>query len=327
VAVSGPQKILLEAEFPELDFPELPGYGIRYAGGRGRLVPALIFRIPRILRSMRRENAWLKRYCREKKPDLIISDNRYGFYHKGSRNVFITHQLFIQTGLGKAADRLLLKLNRHFIGRFSVCWVPDLPPPHSLAGILSQPPRPPAVPVVYLGPLSRFSRQEKEPSNPLLIMISGPEPHRTAFEDRILAALAHYRGAAVLLRGLPGLAEKKILPGTAVEIYDHLASGPLNDLLNSSAAVICRSGYSTVMDLARLRRRAVLVPTPGQTEQEWLGRYLHEKKWAYCMPEESFDLEACLKAFAENDFGFPGLPDAPLSGVLSAALQEFNAFP
>ncbi|HEY4154614.1 MAG TPA: glycosyltransferase [Puia sp.] len=322
IAASGPQMALLKGEFPALEFLEIPGYGIRYSGKKGGLIRGLLFRIPAILGSIRRENTWLKKLCRQRKIDLIISDNRYGLYHKDKYNVFITHQLFIQSGLGNLADRILLRLNRYFIRRFSECWIPDFQDPFSLAGVLSHPPHLPSIPVKYAGILSRFIRAEKIFSNPLLILISGPEPQRTEFENRIFEELKNYEGSAVVLRGLPGIPEQKIFSNSRIRIYNHLASGPLNDCLNSSETVICRSGYSTLMDLARLRKKAILIPTPGQPEQEYLGRYLHEKKWAICVSQDHFNLDSCLKAFSGNAWGFPELPDVPFPEELIAALPD-----
>ncbi len=326
VAAGGPQKTLLQAEFPGLEFLEIPGYKVRYSGKKGGLVWGLIFQIPGILRNIRRENAWLKERCRQRKIDAIISDNRYGVYHKHKYSVFITHQLFIQSGFGNLANRILLKWNDRFIQRFSECWVPDFPNPFSIAGILSHPPRLPSIPVKYIGILSRFSRKEKkEFSNPLLILISGPEPQRTEFENKIFSELTRFPGRAVVVRGLPGMEEEKVISNTNIEIHNHLASAPFNAMLNISETVICRSGYSTMMDLARLRKKAILIPTPGQPEQEYLGRYLHEKKWAFTVSQKDFNLEQSMNVFHESEFGFPELPDAFLpEKLIREFINQFN---
>lgn len=327
IATGGAQMALLQAEFPELEFVRIPGYGVRYSSKSGGLVPGLLFRIPGLLRSIRRENAWLEKFCSNRRIDAVISDNRYGFYHRKIFSVFITHQLFIQSGLGNLVNRLLLRWNYFFIQRFSECWVPDFENWYSLAGILSHPPRFPAIPVKYAGILSRFQPGGKEIRNPLLILISGPEPQRTEFENKILSELSLYKGSAVLMRGLPGREEKKMISNERIEIYNHLASGPLNDLMNISEAVICRSGYSTLMDLARLHKKAVLIPTPGQPEQEWLGAYLHEKKWALQIQQKVFNLDSCLKIISETGFGFPEFPDELFpENLIDGFLNQLNSF-
>jgi hypothetical protein len=291
-----------------LEFLELPGYGIRYAL-KGNLVRNLIFRVPDILRSIRREHAWLGALCRQRRIDAVISDNRYGLYQEGRPCIFITHQLFIRSGLGRMADGLLLRLNRHFIRRFSVCWVPDLKNPFSVAGILSNPPRLPRIPVEYIGILSRFqSLPETGALNPLLVLISGPEPQRSLFEEKLLQELAEHGSRAIVVRGLPGSREPVPFCGEHIKIFNHLDSGSLNKLLCNSDAVICRSGYSTVMDLLRLHKKAILIPTPGQPEQEYLAEYLHAKKWAYRVRQEEFNLKKSMSLFREKEFGFPDIP-------------------
>jgi UDP:flavonoid glycosyltransferase YjiC (YdhE family) len=134
-------------------------------------------------------------------------------------------------------------------------------------------------------------------SNPLLILLSGPESARTDFENKVLEELGNYQGAAVMVRGLPDGKEEKIIQDNRIVIYNHLVSGQLNELINRSAIVISRSGYSTIMDLARLGKKAVLVPTPGQ-------------------PEDAFNLDACLKEISQSAIGFPEFPEEDLLGKL-----------
>lgn len=316
IASGGPQLTLLRAEFPGTECIEIPGYGIRYSAKKGGLVRRLIFRIPAILLRIRRENAWLKNFCRQRRIDAIISDNRYGFYHKKIWSVFITHQLFIQTGMGERVNRLLLRLHYFFIERFSECWVPDGEEPFSLARLLSHPPWAPAIPVRCTGILSRFQRSAAVISNPLLILISGPESARTDFENKVLEELGNYQGAAVMVRGLPDGKEEKIIQDKRIVIFNHLVSGQLSELINRSAIVISRSGYSTIMDLARLGKKAVLVPTPGQPEQEYLARELDKKKWALLVSQDAFNLDACLKEISQSAIGFPEFPEEDLLGKL-----------
>jgi hypothetical protein len=210
IAASGPLQSLLKQEFPHLKFLEIPGYQIRYKPGF-LLKWAMVFRIPSILKQIRREHAWLALAMQTHKIDAVISDNRYGLYHENLFCVFITHQLFIQSGfarrssakagwsffvgrwrlaVGGAIDREILKWNYKFISKFSECWVPDQEESFSVAGKLSHPPFPPPIPLKYIGILSRFKPGEKEVvTNSLLILISGPEPHRTLFENILFRQL------------------------------------------------------------------------------------------------------------------------------------------
>jgi hypothetical protein len=275
------------------------------------------------------------------RPDAVISDNRYGLYNREIISVFITHQLCIYTGLGKLADRWLQGINYRYIERFSFCWVPDLEEKQGLAGFLSHPGRLPAIPIRYIGLLSRFERRSnadpgselvpapglahgREPTScDLLILLSGPEPQRTIFECRVLEQLEGYTGKLILVRGLPGdTAGNKIQwgepgaweAGTPVVppgalVYDHLPAAALNKVVEGAEWVLCRPGYSSVMDLLKLGKKCIFVPTPGQTEQEYLGSYLAGRGLAYCVPQHGFSLNAALEAAKDFPFGGIGQSD------------------
>jgi len=297
-AVSGIQKTILLREIPDLDFVELPGYSIKYGKNRALTVFQLISSIPKILIRVNREKAWLRHWIRREQPDLIISDNRYGLYAPGVVSIFITHQLLIRTPLGPVADRLVQRMNYSFIRRFSLCWVPDVEGPDGLAGELSHPVRKPDVPVRYIGWLSRFGAGDAgredmagvggEAGFDLLVVLSGPEPQRTLLEKKILAH--------VLVRGLPGARQPDLSAPPRVTVHNHLPAAELEVLIRTAGQVITRSGYSTVMDLMRLGKRAILIPTPGQTEQEYLGNYLAAKGWAICIDQADFYLPDAMAA-------------------------------
>ncbi len=330
-AVSGVQRAILLREIPDLNFVELPGYEIKYGKNRAMTVLQLICSIPKILIRVNREKARLKVWVRREQPDLIISDNRYGFYSPEVVSIFITHQLLIRTPLGSVADRMIQRINYAFIRRFALCWVPDAEGSDGLAGELSHPVRLPDVPVRYIGWLSRFGdgRMMGEVGSDgkfvrgngaelrdgadfdLLILLSGPEPQRTLLEKKILEQVVDYTGRVVLVRGLPGSAGLADGEGLAepprVTVYNHLPAAELEVLIRGAGQVICRSGYSTVMDLMRLGKRAILIPTPGQTEQEYLGNYLAQKGWAICIEQGGFFLADAMTA---ADGMTEKLPDA-----------------
>jgi UDP:flavonoid glycosyltransferase YjiC (YdhE family) len=319
IGAQGSQKTLLKQEFPQLEFLEIPGYEIRY--GRGILLKwALVLRIPGILKKIKSEHEWLNDRLRKRKIDAVISDNRFGLFHKQTYCVFITHQLYIQTGLGRAINRIAQHWNFGFINKFSVCWIPDQEGRFSVAGKLAHPDRKdklPSVPVLYIGMLSRFRAMEKKVvKNSLLILLSGPEPQRTRFEKIILGQLADSNREAVIVRGLP--ASDSIIPivGGNVNIYNHLPAEQLNELLNESDFIITRTGYSTIMDLIQLKRTAIGIPTPGQPEQEYLGRYMQEKRWMYIVSQKKFNLEMAISSFRKAVMETPEIKDAPLEKVI-----------
>ncbi len=330
VAANSAQKTLLKSEFPQIEFIETQGYNIRYK--RGVLLKwGLLFRLPFILRQIKKENRWLEAILHHHKIDAIISDNRYGLFHKSCPCIFITHQLQIQSGIratsgiGRWADRRLLKWNYAFIEKFSACWIPDVEGEWSVGGLLSHPSKLPSIPVKYIGTLSRFHISEKKhQKNSLLILISGPEPHRTEFENILFSQLSNEILNTVVVRGLPGSDLSVPFIGDGIQIWNHLPSNELNELLNDSEYIIARSGYSTIMDLLAVKKNAILIPTPGQTEQEYLGQYLHKKKWMYSVAQKNFNLQEAIKTFEKAELILPDIPDTNLHEVIEEFLKELS---
>jgi hypothetical protein len=304
LAGKGAQETLLKAEFPGLPFLFLPGYDIRYARTRSGLIKNLFFQIPGILRIIKVENKWLKNKIAEHGFNAVISDNRYGLYHPTVRCVFITHQLQIKTPFGRLAARWLQKRNYRYINRFASCWVPDEDNHNDLSGELSHPFKRPEVPLHYAGIFSRFRKLDlPERKDHLLFMISGPEPQRSLLEEKIIREIAHYHGTATIVRGLPGA--HSLVPSTnMIRFYNHLPAEELNKEVASANWVIGRCGYSTIMDLAFMKKKSILIPTPGQTEQEYLGKYLHEKKIIYNVSQDEFSIQKSLQAAKDWPYNF-----------------------
>ena len=298
---------LLQLEFPQLEALELKGYHIKYRIGRKGFHLKIILQIPKIFRTIWLEHRWLKKTVLEKGIDLIISDNRFGLYHSSVPCIYVTHQLTIKTG-NSFTERIIQRLHYHFIHKYSACWVPDAAGEQNLAGELSHPARMPKTPVHYIGPLSRFEKYPADKKYDLAIILSGPEPQRTVFEDRLLSELAQYKGFCIFIRGLPGNSKTKKTGNPNIEIHDHLPAFELNKAILQSTLVISRSGYTTVMDLVKLQQQALLIPTPGQSEQEYLGRYLSGCRYFYKNEQEDFSLSSIEYL---NTLPLPTLPQFP----------------
>lgn len=294
LAGEGAQEKLLKSEFPQLPFLFLEGYRVRYGRSPAGLAARMILQTPRLLLTIRKEHEWLLAAVAEHGLDAVIADNRFGLWHPAIPTVFMTHQLAIKSPLGKWSEQWLQKNNYRYIKRFTTCWVPDEKGDTSLAGALSHPRRLPAVPVRYTGILSRLRKTGvAETKGHLFISLSGPEPQRSVFENRIIDQVAHYPGTAIIVRGLPG--EASIIPSTTdIRFYNHLPAAEYNAEMQRAEYVISRSGYSTVMDLAALGKKSILVPTPGQTEQEYLARYLEQQQFACFMRQSEFSLDQAL---------------------------------
>ena len=244
-------------------------------------------------------NFWPGEQVNEHAFEAVISDNRYGLYHENIFSVLMTHQLAIKSPFGKWSEGVLQKWNYRLINHFDECWIPDEEGKNNLAGKLSHPNILPSIQVKYLGPLTRFEKSNAEPKDDhLLVILSGPEPQRTILENKIFDQIVNYTGTATVVRGLPQ--EKNIIPSTnSIQIYNHLSTAELNNEMMKAGMVISRSGYSTIMDIAGLEKKSILIPTPGQTEQEYLADYLMKKQFAFCVSQEKFSL---LKNLEEAGF-------------------------
>lgn len=301
IAAEGGIKKLLQKEFPQQDFVSLRGYNVLYSHTKFWLPLKIATQVPRVFLRIYSEHQWLKTTCRQHNIDAVISDNRFGLYHSTIPCVYITHQLKIKTG-NSFTEWLMQKIHYFFINKYSQCWVPDNEAGDNLAGELSHPEKLPRIPVQYLGPLSRFKKYTAQKKYDCLAIISGPEPQRTIFEKLLREEFKKFTGTALLLRGLPGLEQYPETEANRVEIKNHLTAAELNAAILQTDIVICRSGYTTIMDLVSLQQKAILVPTPGQTEQEYLAEYLQQQQLFLSIPQQQFSLQQALRS--SNDFPY-----------------------
>jgi len=295
VAGNEKQAHLLCKEIPSLNWIFLKGYNLTYSKTPLTTHLKLFTQIPKILTAIKREQRWLQELLKREHFDLIISDNRFGLYNDQAYTIFVTHQLQIQIPFSRLLQKMVQQWNYRYINRFDECWVPDYKEESNLAGELSHPQVIPSIELKYVGPLSRFtiSGSGSKQKELLLVVISGPEPQRTIFEDLLAQQLKNFPGKAVVLRGLPGSNEIKESSAN-VSFINHLHSDELKQLLEQASLVICRSGYSSIMDLVRLHKKSILIPTPGQTEQEYLASSLMKKKLFLAVDQKSFSLHTAL---------------------------------
>jgi len=324
IACNSTQKALLIEEFPQLTYVHLQGYNLKYGKKRWGTMVRIILQTPKILIRVNNEKTWLNIFLKSQRLDLIISDNRFGLYAPGVRSVFITHQLYIKTGLGKLTDRFVQWLNYRRIQRFSTCWVPDYKGSPTLAGILSNPGKLPAMPIQYIGGLSRLNvcSEVGKPIN-LLIILSGPEPQRSIFENLLRSAVKQQPGKTVLVRGLPGESNAVQVENELI-IYNHAPAALLNQLICSSELVISRSGYTTVMDLLKLGKKSILVPTPGQAEQEYLAAHLHTQQLAYTVPQAHFSLQKVLAEVKTFPYQQPAFDMEEYKKVIRGMIEQLK---
>ena len=301
IAAEGKTKKILQNEFPSLIFLPLTGYEVMYSKNKWLLFFSLLTQLPKLFRRIYYEHKWLKKIIKENNIGMVISDNRLGMYNSTITCIYITHQLKIKTG-NRFTEQLAQKIHYFFINKYAACWVPDNKAANNLAGDLSHPKCLPKTPVKYLGPLSRFEKTTVKKKYDYLVLISGPEPQRTIFEELMLEELKKISGKIMLVRGLPEDDKPLIQNNDKIEIHNHLAAAALNRAILQSGIVICRSGYTSIMDLIKLDQKAILIPTPGQTEQEYLAAYLMQQKIFFSAPQNNFSLPAALNAITDFPF-------------------------
>lgn len=303
LAGEGPSLNLLIQEFPNLPTLELKGYRISYPKQGFLLIPKLIAQLPKIAQAIRSERIWLKQAQKEYQWDLIISDNRYGLSIMNAKCIFVTHQVWVLSGWSKFLDTILNKQLHRWIKQFNQCWIPDEKENGGIAGLLSHPPIPssPAYrqasfspfALKYIGPLSRLRTTINQEGNKILVLLSGPEPQRTILEEKVIAQIKDIKEEFLVIRGLPNNAVQP-KDSSHIKFRNHLSSADLSATLSSAKLVICRSGYSSIMDLLKLRKKAILIPTPGQTEQLYLGQLMKEKKWFIVEQQDDFQLTRAI---------------------------------
>jgi predicted glycosyltransferase len=293
VCASDASRHLLESEFPNLSIIPIPGYNIRYSRKPSGMMRSLLFQLPKIAYRAFREFRMVKKIATLIQPDLIISDNRLGFRHTDIPSVYITHQLSIETG-NDWLNRMAQRCHYVYLNKFDECWVPDDEGRESLAGKLSHPKHMPHIPVHYVGWLSRFIPSPSPKKHKAVIVLSGPEPQRTIFEKLIAEQLPTYPESIVLIRGLPGAQKSLYLP-PHITVYNHLPGDQLCRFMREAETVIARAGYSTIMDLIAIQQKAILVPTPGQKEQEYLGEHLQHHRLFTTVSQAAFNLTKLLQ--------------------------------
>ncbi|MBK6549951.1 MAG: glycosyl transferase family 28 [Flavobacteriales bacterium] len=284
---------LLQQEFPDLEHVRIPGITIRYAKGESQLW-SMARQFPEMMRSVRAETALFDHIRKDLRLDAVISDQRFGLRSSTVPSVVITHQVFPFTPIAQGALR---KLNVRHLSRFDRCWIMDDPEAPGLAGELSHGASLPRN-TRYIGTVSRMARHGSavKPATPyrIVAVISGPEPHRTILDDLLTEALQRIDGQHVLVRGRPHDPNTVRLGG--LTCVPHLPGVELAEHMRNAELIVSRSGYTTLMDLVALGRSALIIPTPGQAEQEYLGT-LHEGTGRFLVQrQDNIDLGAALIA-------------------------------
>lgn len=287
----------LKSEFPGIEVLDIGGYNIRYPKS-GNMAMSMLRQAPSLMWAIRKEHQELKKLIKKYKADAVISDNRFGMWSDDIPSIYITHQVMVKAAKTfLSTEKMLYTFHQKYIRQYSECWIPDVEGEQNLSGDLAHLHQA-KVPAYFIGPQSRFSLSAKshhEKKYDLMVIISGPEPQRSIFEKKVLIQLRETEYKALVVLGKPELS-KGLDQRDNIDVYNHLDSDAMQEGMLSSTLVICRPGYSSIMDLAVLGQRAAFVPTPGQTEQEYLAQYHMDKRHYYSVSQKDFDLSKLLSA-------------------------------
>ncbi len=294
VAAEKKQLILLKTEFPDLDFIEMKCPEITYSTS-GNQFFKIMFQVPKFILNIWREHHFLNKIINDKQIDLIISDNRYGMFSKQIPSLFITHQISPKLPSGLSfLEKLTARLHRLFINRFDACLIPDFENEINLSGNLSHQKKMPEN-SHFIGILSRFSVPQKTPEQiyEIAAVISGPETQRSVFEAVITKELSKIKLKSILILGKPNADIYN--HSQNIDIRSHVSASEMQEIILSSKYIVTRAGYSSIMDLVNLQKTAIIIPTPGQSEQEYLAKYLSDKKLFISIKQHNFNLEKSIK--------------------------------
>lgn len=286
IASDGIALALLKKEFPTLQLLELPSYQIEYTKKGKNLKWKLLQNGFKTIKAIRREKilieSWIKKYA----ISGIISDNRLGVFSSKIPSVYITHQLNVLTG---NTTWITSKIHRYIIKKHTECWVPDLEGVQNFTGKLGHLENT-NLNIKYIGPLSRLHKKETEKKYDLMIILSGPEPQRGILEAKLKIEILRYSGKIIFIKGVVEKNQIKEQIGNVI-FYNFMNSDELEHAFNESEKVLCRSGYTTVMDLVQLEKKAFFIPTPGQYEQIYLAQKLKLEGLAPYVSQDEFKIE------------------------------------
>ena len=297
IAADGGPLALLQKEFPTAEFVHFPGVSVTYPSGSTSMLWSMMKQTPALLKGIKEETKFITEIVPRLEIDAVISDNRFGAYAKNVPSVYITHQIHIQTG-NKITDRLARQHHARYMKNFHSVWIPDMES-DGISGKLAH-----GSPIPnharYIGLLGRFTQLPTlEQRYDVGFILSGPEPQRSILEDDILHQIHPFPDKKfALVRGTTQAFQKNIAKHiTVISLAD---AKEIQELYASSQHIVCRSGYTSLMEMVTVGRNATLIPTPGQTEQEYLAKHLNGKFGFTAVTQNEFNLAALWQKTAPN---------------------------
>ena len=302
IASDGKALALLKKELPHLLHLELPSYHIEYSKKAKNLKWELIKNSPKTIAAIFSEKKMVKKWCVEFELNGIISDNRLGVYNTKVPSVIITHQLRVLSG---RTTWISTKIHQYFLKKFNECWIPDCSGNFNFSGKLGHL-KSSNLNIHYIGTLSRLEKKKLPIQYDLMVLLSGPEPQRTLLEEKLFNELKNYNERVIFVKGIVENEQKKE-QFKNITVFNFMTSTELEIAMNESEKILCRSGYTTIMDLIKLKKKAFFIPTPGQFEQEYLAKKMKRSGFVPYSEQESFTIN--LLKEVELYTGFPDIAE------------------
>jgi uncharacterized protein (TIGR00661 family) len=296
IASDGNALALLIKEFPNLKNITLPSYGIKYSKKGVFLKLKLALGLPKLIHAVKNEKSIIDKIAEKENICGIISDNRFGIYHKNIPSIYITHQINVLSGF---TTFLTSKVHQKIIKKFDECWIPDFKSQKNYSGKLSENSTINQN-IKYIGTLSRFKKTETKEVYDYLIILSGPEPQRTMLENVLLVELKKSNKKILFIRGVLESKEKTTQIKN-ITYQNYMTSKSLELAVNQSKIIIARSGYSTIMDLSKMNKKTFFIPTPGQHEQLYLAKRLKKLNYSDFSKQNDFKLEKLVDMKTTNN--------------------------
>lgn len=309
-------------EIEGLKYIRFPGFLIRYS----RWLPqylVIFLKTPSFIFHTIKEHRQLKQIIRDYSIDIVISDSRLGLWNRNVKTVIVTHMMRLpHPKWFRFLENTGHSLTRRLLSKFSFCYIPDLPGEYNLSGKLSHNIDIPSN-VRFIGILSRFAKEYLLTETYFkryfcTVILSGPEPQRTILKQKMTDILSLSEKQSIMLEGKPG--EKKSIVGKGTIIFiNHAPAKEMGRIILESEHIVTRSGYTTLMELVSLGKSALIIPTPGQSEQEYLAEYLGEKGWFSTLSQHN--LKAGIK-LPSSDSKWPDGLIQESSRLMAEALRE-----
>lgn len=238
--------------------------------------------------------------------NFIFSDWKYWSYSKKTKSFILSHQLSFD--IPKAfwfSQSFMDSYNKKVFSNFNYLFIPDFENKEkNLAWKLSHPKWLKKLNYKYIWILSSLNKKIFLPSHKVNWVCSRENPLRGEWQEEkkekidFLFTISWYltEHKDSFVKKL--IEESKVLPWKKVfilwetnknyhkidkenniEIFSFLAWEERKKLFENAEIIVSRAGYTTIMDLVELEKKAILFPTPNQTEQEYLSKYLWEKKY------------------------------------------------